>query len=72
MKRESIQYESEAFSCEQRGKFAILTMQEKAFDIATNLSLREDYFSVLEAVESSPEVLGLVQNKTLILLDDEK
>ena len=72
MKRESIQYESEAFSCEQSGKFAILTMQEKAFDMATNLQLREDYFSVLEAVESSPEVLGLVQMKTHEFIDDEK
>ena len=72
MKRESIQYESEAFSCEQRGKFAILTMQEKAFDMATNLQLREDYFSVLEAVESSPEVLGLVQIKSLEFIDNKK
>ncbi|MBE9534786.1 MAG: enoyl-CoA hydratase/isomerase family protein [Proteobacteria bacterium] len=72
MKRESIQYESEAFSCEQRGKFAILTMQEQAFKIATDLQVREDYFSVLAAVERSPEVLGLMQMNAIAFPDDKE
>lgn len=61
MKGNNIQYASEIFSCEQKDKFAVLTLQEQAFEITTDLQVRKDYFSVLEAVEHSPEVLGLVQ-----------
>lgn len=61
MKGNNIQYASEVFSCEQKDKFAVLTLQEQAFEIATNLQVRKEYFSVLEAVEHSPEVRGLVQ-----------
>jgi len=45
MKGDNIQYASEVFSCEQKDKFAILTLQEQALRIATDLQVREDYFS---------------------------
>jgi len=72
MKGDNIQYASEVFSCEQKDKFAILTLQEQALRIATDLQVREDYFSVLAAVERSPEVLGLVQINSTAFLDSEK
>jgi hypothetical protein len=58
---DSIEYQSEAFSCTQKNRFAVLTLKEKAFKMVSDLNIRSDYFSVLSTIEKSSEIWGLLQ-----------
>jgi hypothetical protein len=67
-----IEHESEAFSCMQKNRFAVLTLKEQAFKMVTDLDVRSDYFSVLSTIEKSSEALGLLQINSIEYFGDEK
>ena len=56
----SLDFDSDVFSCEQKGQAAVLHLKRGAFDLLTDLDARAADFAVMTQIEEAEDVAGLV------------
>ncbi len=68
----SYHVENDAFLCEQKGDFAVVTWRQEAIHIITDQNVREEYQQVFADLDKNPSILGVVQVNALEYPGDAK
>ena len=66
------QVENDAFLCEQKGDFAIVTWKQEAIHILTDNTVRREYAQVFADIDQNASIHGLIQVNALEYPGDEK
>lgn len=69
---ESIEMQNDAFSCRTLNDLAVLEMGEQAFQVCTDLELRETFFALLSRIEQSPSIKGMAYVNATAYPGDER
>ena len=56
---ETIEVNTEEYSCERVDDLAVITLGENAFQIATRLDSKERFTQLLSTIENSPSIKGV-------------
>jgi len=51
---------NDAFSCEIKGALAVIRLKHRAFDLVSDLDLKEKLFELLSRIERAPDLKALM------------